>query len=64
MKGGLKRGNHLGLIRCECNVNFFQSFDPFGGQRVANLLEALLGAHCDLAEFEGSNFYYIFIKIC
>ena len=60
MEGGLKRGNHLGLIRCECNVNFFQSFDPFGGQRVANLLEALLGAHCDLAEFEGSNFYYIF----
>ena len=47
---------HLGLVRGERDVDLLQSLDPFGRQRVADLLEPVVGAglsEIDVGELVG-----------
>ena len=48
----------LALIRSKRDVDLLQRFDPLRRKRVADLLEPLLGAHCNR---EQRSFFFFFL---
>ena len=47
----------LALIRSKRDVDLLQRFDPLRRQRVADLLEPLLGAHCGREQTSFFSFF-------